>query len=85
MGKGRENVKKLEFYFDPSIDGGYPANFKQTMGYTSKTDMKNIENLKVGCTAYTNFFTHEEMDQMERLIEETEEKSLKDEFLPMTA
>lgn len=47
--------------------------------------MKDINNLKVGVTCYENFYTHEEMNDMEKLIEETEQKSLRDEFLPMTA
>lgn len=85
LGKGRENVIKKEYYFDPSVEGGFPQNYKQTMGYDSKTDMKDINNLKVGVTCYENFFSHEEMDEMEHLIEETEQKSLRDEFLPMTA
>ena len=55
------------------------------MGYTSKTDMKDINNLKVGVTCYENFYSHKEMDEMEKLIEQTEQSSLRDEFLPMTA
>ena len=47
--------------------------------------MKDINNLKVGVTSYENFYSPEEMDNMEKLIEETEEMSLRDEFLPMTA
>lgn len=45
LGKGRENVIKKVYYFDPDIDQGFPANFKQTMGYTQKTNMKDIKNL----------------------------------------
>ena len=48
-------------------------------------DMKDIENLKVGITCYENFYTHEEMDEMEKLIMKTEKQSLEDGFLPMTA
>jgi hypothetical protein len=36
-------------------------------------------------TTYENFYTHEEMKNMERMIEETEKKSLVNAFLPMTA
>jgi hypothetical protein len=36
-------------------------------------------------TTYENFYTHEEMKNMERMIEETEKKSLANAFLPMTA
>jgi hypothetical protein len=85
LGKGREKVIKKEYFFDPSIEDGFPQNFKQTMGYNSKTDMKYINNLKVGVTCYENFYSHKEMDEMEKLIEQTEEQSLRDEFLPMTA
>lgn len=28
LGKGRENVIKKEYYYDPSIEGGYPSNLK---------------------------------------------------------
>jgi hypothetical protein len=85
LGKGREKVIKKEYYFDPEIENGYPANYKQTMGYKDSTDMKDIQNLKVGVTCYENFYTPKEMDQMEDLIMETEQRSFKDEFLPMTA
>jgi hypothetical protein len=47
--------------------------------------MTNVENLRVGITTYENFYSNEEMKNMERHIEETEQKSLKDGFLPMTA
>ena len=72
LGPGRENVIKKEYYFDPSIEEGYPKNFKQTMGYNSSTDMKDISNLKVGVTCYENFYTHAQMNEMEKLVEETE-------------
>lgn len=55
------------------------------MGFNSKTDMKSINNLKVGVTCYENFYSHEEMNELEKLIEKTEEKSFNNEFLPMTA
>lgn len=47
--------------------------------------MSQIENLKIGVTCYENFFTPDELNKIERNIEITEEKSLKDGFLPMTA
>lgn len=31
--------------------------------------MKNVENLKVGVTCYENFFSADELDEMESLIE----------------
>jgi len=85
LGKGREKVIKKEYYFDPEIEEGYPPNYKQVLGMKNNVDMKDINNLKVGVTCYENFYTTQEMDEMEKLIEQTEEQSLKDEFLPMTA
>jgi hypothetical protein len=41
--------------------------------------------MRVGVTTYENFYTEEEMRNMERHIEETEKKSLSNSFLPMTA
>jgi hypothetical protein len=35
LGKGRENVVKKEYYFDPATPNSYPSNFKQVMGHTS--------------------------------------------------
>lgn len=35
--------------------------------------MSDINNLKVGVTCYENFYSHKEMDEMEKLIEETEQ------------
>jgi len=47
--------------------------------------MKNIENLKIGITCYENFYSAKEMDEMEKLIMDTEKRSIDDGFLPMTA
>ena len=85
MGKNRPEVLKKEYYFDPDIENGYPENFKQVLGLPSHTDMSLIENLKIGVTCYENFFTREELNNIEKNIEITEDKSLKDGFLPMTA
>ena len=85
LGPGREKVIKKEYYFDPSIEGGFPPNFKHTLGFNNSTDMKDINNLKVGVTCYENFYSHEEMNAMESNIENTEQESIRDEFLPMTA
>lgn len=85
LGKGRENVVKKTYYFDPAIEGGYPQNYKHTLGLNDKANMSDLENLKVGVTCYENFFTNAEMNNMENQVEETEQKSIRDEFLPMTA
>jgi len=55
------------------------------MGLNKSSNMKDINNLKVGVTSYDNFFTHQELDELEKNIENTEAKSLNDGFLPMTA
>ena len=47
--------------------------------------MSLIENLKIGVTCYENFFSPEELNKIERNVEITEEKSMKDSYLPMTA
>ena len=38
--------------------------------------MTDLENLRVGITTYEDFYSNEEMKEMERKIEETEKKSL---------
>jgi len=47
--------------------------------------MSKIDNLKIGITCYENFFSPKELDEIEKNIMITEEKSLKDGYLPMTA
>ncbi len=48
-------------------------------------DINNIDNLRVGVTTYENFYSNEELKNMENCIEETETRSLMNTFLPMTA
>jgi len=55
------------------------------LGLSSSADMSLIENLKIGVTAYENFFSPEDLNKIERNVEITEYKSLKDSYLPMTA
>lgn len=85
LGEERKNVTKKQYYFDPAIENGFPENFKQVLSLPKDADMKNIENLKIGITCYENFFTPQEMEDMEKLIMQTEKRSLNDGFLPMTA
>jgi hypothetical protein len=73
LGTNRENVIKKEFYFTPEC---IPENYRQVIGLPKDTDMKNVENLRVGVTTYENFYSNEEMKNMEIQIEETEQKSL---------
>ena len=75
-GAGRENVVRKEFFFDPELEKAYPDNFVKSMGYGANTDMSKMENLRVGVVTYENFFTNEEMCELEKLIEDTEAKSL---------
>lgn len=42
--------------------------------------MNDVENLRVGVTSYENFYTNEELKNMEKHIEETEQKSLLSKF-----
>ena len=72
LGEGRENVIKKEYHFDPSIDNCYPDNFKKVLGLHPNTDMKNIENLKIGVTCYENFWSPKELDKIEKMVEKTE-------------
>ena len=68
MGKNRPCVLKKEYYFDPDIENGYPENFKQVLGLPSHADMSLIENLKIGVTCYENFFSKDELDNIEKNI-----------------
>mgnify|MGYP000217426716 CR=1 FL=1 len=47
--------------------------------------MKNVNNLKIGVTSYENFFSQNELDDIENQVELTERRSLNEEYLPMTA
>jgi hypothetical protein len=55
------------------------------VGLSRETDLNDIENLRVGVTTYEDFYSNEEMKNMERCIEETEKSSLMNTYLPMTA
>ena len=65
------------------------------MGLPKTYDLSKQENLRVGVTCYENFYSNEELKDMEGNIEETEKKSLQsnispfsmslDGYLPMTA
>ncbi len=47
------------------------------MGLKKGTDLSDFENLRVGAHTFENFYTNEEMKEMEKYIEETEAKALK--------
>lgn len=82
MGSARQAVIKREFYFTPET---VPDNYTQVVGLPKDLDLNDVENLRVGVTTYENFYTHEELKNMERCIEDTEKKSLNNTYLPMTA
>lgn len=82
MGPKREQVLKKEYFFKP---GQVPANYRQVVGLPKNADLSNIDNLRVGVTTFENFYSNEEMVNMERKIEDTERKSLLNSYLPMTA
>lgn len=82
LGKGRENVIKREYFFTPET---VPENYRSVVGLPKDQDLSNIDNLRVGATTYENFYTHEEMLNMEKCIEDTEKRSLDNTYLPMTA
>ena len=78
----RKDVIKREYFFTPET---LPINYRQVVGLGDEVDLSQIENLRVGVTTYENFYSHEELKNMESHIEETEKKSLSNSFMPMTA
>ena len=56
-----------------------------TCTYSSLWITKSIHKQHSGVTCYENFFTHQELNDIEKQIQETEQSSLNDGFLPMTA
>lgn len=48
-------------------------------------ERKNPFNYPVGCTTYENFYSHEELCEIEKLVEDTEKRCKNRAFLPMTA
>jgi len=70
---GRKITRK-EFFFEKE---NFPSNLCKFIN--------DREELRVGCVTYENFFTNEELKEIERNIDITDEESLKDLFLPETA
>lgn len=79
---GRKDVIKREYYFTPST---VPENYREVVGLPKAKSLTNFEDLRVGVTTYENFYSNEEMKNIEGCIEETEHKSLQNSYLPMTA
>lgn len=61
--------KSVEFFFDPNA---YPSNFKSFMD--------KFPDFRVGVTTYHNFFTHEELTEIESKCYETERKFFSSNF-----
>ena len=72
-GPGRENVIKREYFFNPDTA---PDNYRQVVGQPINADLQDVESFRVGVTTYENFYSDEEMKNMERCIEDTEKSSL---------
>jgi hypothetical protein len=49
-----------------------PENFRTVTGKSKNADISDLESRRVGVTTYQNFYSNEEMKEMERHIEETE-------------
>lgn len=71
--EGKKFLRK-EFFFNKN---NVPANYSKFKAGDG--------DYRVGVVTYENFFTHEELNEIEKLIEKTEEHSLLDVFLPETA
>ena len=86
----RKRVMKREYFFMPD---NLPENYDQFMPEATKVILKSRQKNKknnptlypVGITSYENFFSHEELQEIENLVEETEKKCENRAFLPMTA
>lgn len=70
---GDRQVTKMRFYFDPENS---PPNFKHFFS--------NSPDLFTGGTIYENIFTHEELNEIESKIHETECDYFNGKFLPFT-
>lgn len=85
----RKQVVKREFYFDPD---NLPENYNLFIDEATEKlfkrepeQRKNPHNYPVGVTTYDNFYSHEELKEIESLVERTEEQCKNRAFLPMTA
>ncbi|CDW84126.1 UNKNOWN [Stylonychia lemnae] len=75
-----ENVGE-EYIMVNNINTTLPLSLISTHPIKSK----DFKNYPIGVTAYENFFTHQEMLEIEGLILQTEEQCSKNVFLPDTA
>ena len=85
----RKGIIKREFFFSPD---NLPENYtvfidKETEKMFKKCpeERQNPYNYPAGCVSYENFFSNEELKDLERNVELTEELCKNRAFLPMTA
>ena len=71
--ENRKIIKK-EYFFDKN---NFPSNFPKFKS--------SPEDYRVGIVTYQDFFSHEEICELENLTEKTEEFSLREVYLPETA
>ncbi|EGR34097.1 hypothetical protein IMG5_024190 [Ichthyophthirius multifiliis] len=71
--EGRKYTQ-IDYYFDPK---NYPSNFASFL--------PNFKDYRVGCTLFKDFFTHEEMIDIENETYKTEIKCFQRHYFPMTA
>ena len=85
----RRQVIKREFYFDPdNLPENYSLFIDETTEALFKKDpaqRKNPYNYPVGATSFDNFFSNEELCEIEKNVESTEDRCKDRAFLPMTA
>ena len=53
----------MEYFFHPDK---LPENYLDVVKLPKDADMSNYENFRVGITSYFDFYSHEEMTDMER-------------------
>ena len=74
MGPGRRKVLKKQYYFRTN---NYPENYRQGAGLSKNFEINESSKLRVGVTCFENYFTNEEMIEMEKNIQITEQRSLR--------
>lgn len=83
------NAVKKEFFFSPD---NLPDNYSEFISPETQAlirkkpeEARNPFNYPVGIVSYENFYTHEELLEIERQVETTERHCENRAFLPMTA
>ena len=73
FGPGRENVTKIEYFFKKD---NLPDNYN--IFIEDNVNNKGIESFRTGVTCFMNFFTQDELNLIEKEVEETEKLALLD-------